>query len=83
MIGMSTEIGKIQAQIQSAAEEEDDSPLKKNLDEFGELLAKVLTELCAFALTLPTDISSEGLHPVSGGKDSRPFVFNSSCTASL
>ena len=40
-IGMATEIGKIQAQLQSAALEEDDSPLKKKLDEFGELLAKV------------------------------------------
>lgn len=40
-IGMGTEIGKIQAQLQSAAEEEDDSPLKKKLDEFGEMLAKV------------------------------------------
>lgn len=39
--GMSTEIGKIQASLTSAAEEEDDSPLKKKLDEFGELLAKV------------------------------------------
>lgn len=41
-IGMSTQIGKIQAQIQAAEGEEDDSPLKKKLDEFGELLAKVL-----------------------------------------
>lgn len=39
--GMSTEIGKIQAQIQQAAEEEGDTPLKQKLDAFGELLAKV------------------------------------------
>lgn len=42
-IGMATEIGKIQAQIQEAAKEEDDTPLKKKIDEFGELLAKVGT----------------------------------------
>lgn len=40
-IGMATEIGKIQAQITAAAEEEEDTPLKQKLDEFGELLAKV------------------------------------------
>lgn len=40
-IGMTTEIGKIQSQIQEAAKEEDDTPLKKKLDEFGEALAKV------------------------------------------
>ena len=40
-IGMATEIGKIQQQIQEAAEEEDDSPLKKKLDDFGERLAQV------------------------------------------
>ena len=40
-IGMATEIGKIQSQIQAAAKEEDDTPLKKKLDEFGEALAKV------------------------------------------
>jgi len=45
-IGMATEIGKIQAQIQEAAEEEDDTPLKKRLDEFGESLAKFILAVC-------------------------------------
>ena len=44
-IGMATEIGKIQSQIQEAAKEEDDTPLKKKLDEFGEALAKVTSSL--------------------------------------
>ena len=40
-IGMTTEIGKIQQQIHDAASEEEDTPLKKKLDRFGELLAQV------------------------------------------
>lgn len=44
-IGMQTEIGKIQQQIQEAAEEEEDSPLKKKIDNFGERLAQVSTPL--------------------------------------
>jgi Ca2+-transporting ATPase len=40
-IGMQTEIGKIQSQIAAASEEEEDTPLKQKLDEFGEMLAKV------------------------------------------
>mmetsp|Transcript_25245 Transcript_25245/g.68622 ORF Transcript_25245/g.68622 Transcript_25245/m.68622 type:complete len:1048 (+) Transcript_25245:127-3270(+) len=45
-IGMDTEIGKIQSQIQEASEENDDTPLKKKLDEFGEMLAKVIFYIC-------------------------------------
>lgn len=45
-IGMDTEIGQIQTQIEAAADEEDDSPLKKKLDEFGEALAKAILGVC-------------------------------------
>ncbi len=40
-VGMATEVGAIQAQIAAAAAEEEDTPLKKKLDKFGETLAEV------------------------------------------
>jgi len=45
-IGMETQIGKIQASITEAAGEEEDTPLKKKLDEFGDMLTKVITLIC-------------------------------------
>eukprot|EP00250_Pteridium_aquilinum_P007551 c17239_g1_i1 orf=372-3581(-) len=44
--GMNTEIGKIQAQIQEAALQEEDTPLKKKLDQFGEWLTIVIGVIC-------------------------------------
>jgi Ca2+-transporting ATPase len=44
--GMSTEIGKIQAQIQEASMEGHDTPLKIKLDEFGERLTTVINAVC-------------------------------------
>ena len=44
--GMETEIGAIQAQIADAAAEEDDTPLKKKLDAFGEGLAACIFAVC-------------------------------------
>lgn len=44
--GMETEIGKIQEQIEEASNEDDDTPLKRNLDEFGEALAKIILAVC-------------------------------------
>ena len=45
-IGMKTEIGKIQLAVQGAAEEEEATPLKKKLDEFGDLLSQVIGVIC-------------------------------------
>ena len=45
-IGMSTEIGKIQQAVQSAGEDEEDTPLKKKLDEFGDMLSQVIGVIC-------------------------------------
>ncbi|MCO5559133.1 hypothetical protein L7F22_012725 [Adiantum nelumboides] len=44
--GMGTEIGKIQAQIQEAAMQDEDTPLKKKLDQFGEWLTIVIGVIC-------------------------------------
>ena len=45
-IGMQTEIGKIQLAVQGAAEEEEETPLKKKLNEFGDLLSQVICVVC-------------------------------------
>ncbi|OQR98363.1 calcium-transporting ATPase 1, endoplasmic reticulum-type [Thraustotheca clavata] len=45
-VGMETEIGQIQKSVQDAADEEESTPLKKKLDEFGELLSKVIGIIC-------------------------------------
>ena len=44
--GMRTEIGHIQSAVNKASEEEEASPLTKKIDEFGELLAKVIAVIC-------------------------------------
>jgi len=45
-IGMETEIGKIQLAVQDAAEDEEDTPLKKKIDEFGDMLSQVIGIIC-------------------------------------
>eukprot|EP01018_Ginkgo_biloba_P016070 Gb_13037 [translate_table: standard] len=44
--GMSTETGQIQTQIQEASLENNDTPLKKKLDEFGERFTTVIGFIC-------------------------------------
>lgn len=45
--GMETEIGKVHSQIHEASQIEDDTPLKKKLNEFGELLTIIIGIICA------------------------------------
>jgi len=45
--GMATEIGAIHAQIHQASQEDDDTPIKKKLNEFGEALTKIIGLICA------------------------------------
>jgi Ca2+-transporting ATPase len=45
--GMSTEIGIIQEAVTKAAEEDVKTPLAQKIEEFGELLAKVIFGICA------------------------------------
>ena len=56
-IGMATEVGKIQQQITEAAAEEEDTPLKKKLDVFGERLAQAMIPSC------PSERCLSGLGP--------------------
>jgi len=44
--GMKTEIGKIQKAVQDASAEEESTPLKKKLDEFGDMLSYVIGIIC-------------------------------------
>lgn len=44
--GMSTEIGKIQQAVMEAKEDEEKTPLSQKIDEFGELLGKVIMWIC-------------------------------------
>ncbi|GLT89663.1 hypothetical protein SLE2022_076400 [Rubroshorea leprosula] len=44
--GMDTEIGKVHSQIQAASQCEEDTPLKKKLNEFGEALTIIIGVVC-------------------------------------
>ncbi|KAF6171039.1 hypothetical protein GIB67_014619 [Kingdonia uniflora] len=44
--GMNTEIGKVHSQIHEASQHEEDTPLKKKLNEFGEVLTMIIGFIC-------------------------------------
>ncbi|XP_030451821.2 calcium-transporting ATPase 4, endoplasmic reticulum-type-like [Syzygium oleosum] len=45
--GMETELGKVHKQIHVASQSEEDTPLKKKLNEFGEVLTMIIGMICA------------------------------------
>ncbi|MQL91349.1 hypothetical protein Taro_023948 [Colocasia esculenta] len=45
--GMNTEIGKVHSQIHEASQDDEDTPLKKKLNEFGEALTAIIGVICA------------------------------------
>ncbi|KAK4272930.1 hypothetical protein QN277_021419 [Acacia crassicarpa] len=45
--GMETEIGRVHLQIHEASQNEEDTPLKKKLNEFGETLTIIIGIICA------------------------------------
>lgn len=57
-IGMETEIGTIQASVQAV--EDGDTPLKKKLDKFGDLLQKVIFWICVLVWMMKLPLILEG-----------------------
>lgn len=45
-IGMKTEIGQVHSQIHEASQSEEDTPLKKKLNEFGDVLTAIIGVIC-------------------------------------
>lgn len=45
--GMYTEIGKVHSQIHEASQHDEETPLKKKLNEFGETLTSIIGVICA------------------------------------
>ena len=62
--GMRTEIGKIQANVTEAKEDEEKTPLGQKIDAFGEQLARVIAGICVLVWVMNINQFSD---PVHGG----------------
>ena len=66
--GMSTAIGRVQEEVQGAAQEEEDTPLKKKLNSFGELLSKIIAIICFLVWAMNFNNFFDAIHgtPLKG-----------------
>jgi len=60
--GMDTAIGTIQKEVEAAAEDEEDTPLKKKLNEFGEQLARAIFVICFIVWLINFGNFSDPIH---------------------
>lgn len=66
--GMQTAIGRVQEEVMKAAEEEEDTPLKKKLDHFGEVLSKIIGVICFLVWAMNYNNFFDEIHgsPIKG-----------------
>jgi len=66
--GMSTAIGRVQKEVAEAAEEEEPTPLKKKLDDFGEKLSYMIGAVCLLVWLMNFNNFFDEIHgsPVKG-----------------
>jgi len=60
--GMDTAIGSIQKEVQEAAEDEEDTPLKRKLDQFGEVLSYMIGAICLLVWVMNYSNFSDPIH---------------------
>jgi len=60
--GMKTVIGRVQKEVSEAAEEEEDSPLKKKIDDFGEKLSYLISAICLLVWLMNYSNFSDPIH---------------------
>jgi Ca2+-transporting ATPase len=60
--GMKTAIGRVQKEVSEAAEEEEDSPLKKKIDDFGEKLSYLISAICLLVWLMNYSNFSDPIH---------------------
>ena len=60
--GMKTAIGSVHAEVQAAEKEESKTPLEEKVDNFGELLAKVIFVICALVWIMNYNKFFDPLH---------------------
>uniref|UniRef100_A0A7S3KDR2 Calcium-transporting ATPase n=1 Tax=Euplotes crassus TaxID=5936 RepID=A0A7S3KDR2_EUPCR len=60
--GMDTAIGSIQKEVMAASEEEEDTPLKKKLDQFGETLSIMIGAICFLVWAMNYSNFSDPIH---------------------